>query len=144
VNVADVAPITFQRDRVDARAKFLGRALGARRTGLNLTDLSPGSEAAQPHCHSGIEELFVVLAGDGALTLGSDEDEHPVRAGSLVSRHAGTGVAHGFRAGEKGMTLLMYSDVDPNDMCFYPRSGKVLLRGLGITIRPEQVDWWGD
>jgi uncharacterized cupin superfamily protein len=144
INVADVEPVTFQRDRVDARARFLGRTLGARRTALNLTELAPGSESAQPHCHSAVEELFVVLDGDGVLVLGPDEEERPVRAGSLVSRPAGTGVAHGFRAGAQGMTLLMYSDVDPNDMCFYPRTGKVLLRGLGLTIRPEQVDYWGE
>ncbi|HEY3190755.1 MAG TPA: cupin domain-containing protein [Solirubrobacteraceae bacterium] len=142
VKVADVEPMTFQRDTVDARARFLGRALGARRTALNMTELAAGSEAAQPHCHSAIEELFVVLAGDGVLTLGSDEQEHPVRAGSLVSRPAGTGVAHGFRAGAQGMTLLMYSDVNPSDMVFYPRSGKVLLRGLGVLFRPEQVGYW--
>ena len=142
-NVADVEPVTFQRDRVDTRARFLGRALGARRTALNLAELSPHSESAQPHCHSAVEELFVVLEGDGALLLGSDEEEHPVRAGSVVSRPAGTGVAHGFRAGERGMTLLMYSDLDPNDMCFYQRSGKVLLRGLGVIFRPERVDYWG-
>jgi hypothetical protein len=41
------------------------------------------------------------------------------------------------------MTMFASSDSDPNDMCFYPRTGKVLIRGLGITIRPEQVDFWG-
>ena len=137
VNIADVEPVTFQRKQVDARARLFGRALGARRTALNLAELAPGSESAPPHCHSAIEELFVVLEGDGVLLLGADEEEHPVRAGNLVSRPAGSGVVHGFRAGEQGMTLLMYSDVDPNDMCFYPRSGKVLLRGLGVTLRPD-------
>jgi uncharacterized cupin superfamily protein len=78
------------------------------------------------------------------LFLGADEEEHPVRAGSLVTRPAGTGVAHGFRAGEGGMTMLMYSDVDPGDMCFYPRSGKVFVRGLGIVFRPELVGYWDE
>ena len=85
-----------------------------------------------------------MLEGDGTLLLGADEAEHPVRAGSLVARPAGTGVAHGFRAGAGGMTLLMYSDVDPNDMSFYPRSGKVLMRGLGIVFRPELTTFWDD
>jgi uncharacterized cupin superfamily protein len=144
VNVADVEQVAFRRDRVDARARFLSRALGARRTALNMTALAPGSESAQPHCHSAIEELFVVLEGDGVLLLGSGEDEHPVRAGSLVSRPAGTGVAHSFRAGAGGMTMLMYSDLDPRDMSFYPRSGKLMIRGLGLTIRPERVGYWDE
>lgn len=38
VNVADVEPIVFQRARVDARARFLGRTLGARRTALRATE----------------------------------------------------------------------------------------------------------
>jgi hypothetical protein len=29
-------------------------------------------------------------------------------------------------------------------MCFYPRSGKVLLRGLGVIFRPERVGYWDD
>ena len=144
VNVADVEPAVFQHEGIDARARLLGRALGARRTALNLAELAPGSESAPPHCHSALEELFVVLEGDGVLVLSGDDEEHPVRAGSLVSRRAGTGVAHAFRAGAHGMTLLMYSDVEPNDMCFYPRSGKVLLRGLGVIFRPEQVGYWDD
>src|SRR5438477_188139 len=45
VNVDDVEPTVFKRDRVDAQARFLGRALGARRTALNLTTLAPGSES---------------------------------------------------------------------------------------------------
>ncbi len=144
VNVEEVEPRAFRRGSVDARARFLGRALGARRTSLNLTKLAAGSESAPPHCHSAIEELFVVLEGDGVLVLGADEDEHPVGAGTLVCRPAGTGIAHCFRAGEDGLTMLMYSDVDPSDMCFYPRSGKVLIRGLGIVFRPELTSYWDE
>jgi len=144
VNAADVEPLAFRRDTVDAQARFLGRTLGACRTSLNLTTFAPGSESAPPHCHSAIEELFVVLDGGGVLLLGPDEDQHPVRAGSLVCRPAGSGIAHCFRAGESGLTMLMYSDRDPNDMCFYPRSGKVLIRGLGIVFRPELTSYWDD
>jgi uncharacterized cupin superfamily protein len=143
-NVADVPEVRMERQRIDARVRFLGRALGACRTALNLSQLAPGTESSPPHCHSGVEELFVVMEGDGVLLLGEAEEEHPVGAGSLVSRPRGTGVAHCFRAGPQGMTLLMYSDVDPNDMCFYPRSGKVLLRGLGVVFRPERVAYWDE
>ena len=65
-----------------------------------------------------------------------------MRAGSVVARPAGTGVAHAFRGGEAGMTLLMYGNRDPNDICFYPRSGKVMLRGVGVVGRLEQLDYW--
>ena len=51
--------------------------------------------------------------------------ELPVRPGSVVSRPAGTGVAHTFRGGAGGITLLAYGTREPNDICFYPRSGKI-------------------
>jgi uncharacterized cupin superfamily protein len=143
-NVDEVEPVHFARGVAQAEARGLGRVLGARFTALNHAVLAPGSEAAPPHCHSMEEELFVVLDGDGVLLLGEEEAEHPVRPGSIVSRPAGTGIAHGFRAGPGGMTLLMYSDKHPNDMCFYPRSGKVSLRGLGVIFKPERLPFWDD
>ncbi len=133
--VAGIEPVPFKTGNIDAQARFLARSLGARRTALNHVTLAPGSESAQPHCHSAVEELFVVLEGGGVLLLGAEEEEHPLREGSLVARPAGSGVAHSFRAGEGGMTLLAYSDLDPNDMCFYPRTGEVRIRGLGVTLQ---------
>lgn len=141
VDLAGVPVVEFSRGPARARGRLLARHLGMRRIALNHAELAPGGEAAPPHCHSHEEELFVVLAGGGVLLLGAEEAEHPVRAGSVVARPAGTGVAHAFRAGEGGMALLMFSDKHPGDMAFYPRSGKVALRGLGITIRPEIVPW---
>jgi uncharacterized cupin superfamily protein len=141
LNLDEVEPVVFERAGIHARSRFLGRRLGARGITVNHTVLEPGSESAPLHCHSGVEELFVVLDGDGVLLLGREETEHPVRAGSVVARPAGTGVPHGFRAGEAGLTLLAFSDIDSNDACFYPRSGKVAMRGLGIVFRPELVPY---
>jgi uncharacterized cupin superfamily protein len=141
VNIADVAAVDYDAGPAQAEARFITGGLGARGIALNRADVRPGGEAAPLHCHSAVEELFVVLEGDGVLLLGSEEEEHPVRAGSIVGRPPGTGVAHGFRAGDRGMSLLMFSDRHPNDMTFYPRSGKVTLRGLGITFKPELVPW---
>jgi uncharacterized cupin superfamily protein len=144
INVGELEPSEVNRGPSRGRARFIGRALGARRTALNLVELAPGAESAPPHCHSTEEELFVVLEGDGTLLLieVDNEEEHPVRTGTLVGRRPGTGVAHGFRAGDNGMTMLMYSDKHPGDMCFYPRSGKVSLRGLGVIFKPERVGFW--
>jgi uncharacterized cupin superfamily protein len=137
VNVADVEPVAFG----GTQAYFIARRLGMRGIALNYGVLGPGAEAAPLHCHSAEEECFVVLEGDGVLLLGSDEEEHAVSAGSVISRPAGTGVAHAFRGGEQGMTMLMFSDKHANDMAFYPRTGKVTLRGLGVTFKPNIVPW---
>jgi len=67
-------------------------------------------------------------------------DEHPLRAGDVVSRPAGTGIAHALRAGAEGLTYLAYGTRDLGDMCFYPHSGRVSLRGLGIALRSPEID----
>jgi uncharacterized cupin superfamily protein len=99
-----------------------------------------------PHCHSAEEEIFVVLEGDGELELYADGPEpterHPLRAGSVVARPPGTGVAHAFRGGEGGLTMLMYGTRDTNDVCYYPRSNKIYLSGVGVIARLERLDYW--
>ncbi|MBA3808149.1 MAG: hypothetical protein H0X28_07125, partial [Solirubrobacterales bacterium] len=58
----------------------------------------------------------------------------------VVARPAASGIAHALRAGEGGMSYLAYGTREPNDMCFYPQSGRVSLRGLGIALRSPQID----
>jgi uncharacterized cupin superfamily protein len=126
------------------RARRAGQAAGALASGLNHVVLPARGQGAPAHCHSQEEELFAVLDGDGVLELwGRGEDaprEHALRAGDVVSRPAGTGVAHALRPGEHGLTYLAYGTREPNDMCFYPQSGRVSLRGLGIALRAPEID----
>ncbi|HEU0335737.1 MAG TPA: hypothetical protein VFR43_04240 [Gaiellaceae bacterium] len=147
VNVGDVEAVPNERTTVGRTVRDLGRAAGSRRTGLRLSEVTPGKLNAPPHCHSAEEEIFVVLAGDGDLLLWPEgarepEDVVPVRAGTTVARPAGTGVAHAFRAGAGGLTVLMYGTRDPGDLCYYPRSQKVYFGGLGVVTRLEQLDFW--
>jgi uncharacterized cupin superfamily protein len=131
--------------------KALGRTAGARRSGLNWVRLGPGEEGPPPHCHSAEEEVFVLLDGGGALELlpsparaatGATPEEHELRAGHVVVRAAGTGIAHLLRAGEQGLTYLVYGTKEPNDICYYPRSNKVALRGIGLIGRIEPLDYF--
>jgi uncharacterized cupin superfamily protein len=141
----DLEPVERDGATVGRRVRDLGKAAGSQRTGLRLSDVLPGKLNAPPHCHSAEEEIFVVLDGEGALLLWEDGDvaEHPVRGGSVVARPAGTGVAHAFRAGDGGLTLLMYGTRDPNDICYYPRSRKVYFVGVGVVARlGEQLEYW--
>jgi uncharacterized cupin superfamily protein len=140
VNLADVPPEPLERPRVVRTRRNLGRAVGSVSTGLQHVEVAPGKEATAQHCHSVEEEIFVVLGGDGVLLLG--EEELPVRAGSVVARPAGTGVAHLFRAGEGGLTYLAYGTRDSADVCYYPRSNKIAFRGIGIIARLERLDYW--
>jgi uncharacterized cupin superfamily protein len=125
------------------RMRALGRAAGARATGLNHVTLQAGETGAPAHCHSLEEELFVVLEGGGLLELWQrgKREQHELKAGDVVARLPGSGVAHALRAGQEGLTYLAYGTREPGDMCFYPESGRVSLRGLGIALRAPEIDY---
>ena len=145
VNVADLEPVERETATIGRRVRFPGREAGSKRTGLRHSEVLPGKLSSPPHSHSLEEEIFVVLDGTGDLLLWEEAgvEEHPVRAGSIVVRPPSTGVAHSFRGGEDGMTLLMYGPREPGEVCHYPRSGKVYFVGLGLVTRVgEQLDYW--
>ncbi len=146
VNVADVEARERDGATVGGRERDLARAGESERSGLRIAEVAPGKLHAPPHCHSAEEEIFVLLDGDGELELYADGPEpterHAVRAGHVVSRPPGTRVAHAFRAGDGGLTMLMYGTRDTNDVCYYPRSDKVFLRGVGVIGRIERLDYW--
>jgi uncharacterized cupin superfamily protein len=144
-NIVALADVPAVRN---GRVRPLGSSAGAVATGLNHVVL-PAEEAGAPaHCHSQEEELFVVLDGSGVLELWpageQSPEEHPLDAGDVIARPAGTGVAHSLRAGSEGLTYLAYGTRESNDMCFYPQSGRVSLRGLGIALRSPEIDYLKD
>lgn len=126
------------------RARRAGQAAGAVASGLNHVVLAPGGQGAPVHCHSLEEELFVVLDGGAVLELwgrgAQERQEHALAPGDVVSRPAGTGVAHSLRPGAEGVTYLAYGTREPNDMCFYPQTGRVSLRGLGIALVAPAIE----
>ena len=153
VNVADVPVQERDGATVAYKRRDLGRAAGSERTGLKHLTVPPGKLNVPPHCHSAEEELFVVLDGGGTLELtpspdvasdGVEPSAYEVRRGSVVARPAGTGVAHAFRAGPAGLTLLAYGTREPNDICYYPRSRKIFWRGVGLISRLDHIDYWVD
>ena len=73
---------------------------------------------------------------------GGDAGRHELRAGHVVSCPAASRVSHAFRGGEGGMTLLAYGHRHRNDICFYPRSQKLNVRGVGVMFRVEKLDYW--
>lgn len=133
----------------DRRQRGLAKAAGARLTGLNHVVVGPGKLSCPPHVHAREEEIFVILEGQGTLLLydcaggsAGAPEEHPVDPGNVVVRPAGSAVAHAFRAGDGGLTLLAYGESRGDEMTFYPRSGKVRFRGLGVTGRLELCGYW--
>ncbi len=136
----DVEAVTVERPRVVRTRRNLGRSAGSITTGIQHVEVAPGKESAPPHCHSLEEEIFVILDGDGVLVLG--DEETTLRAGHVISRPAGTGVAHMFRAGPSGLTYLAYGMRHNGDVCYYPRSNKIAFKGVRLMARLERLDYW--
>jgi uncharacterized cupin superfamily protein len=131
--------------------KELAGAAGSAASGLNWSRIAPGRTGPPPHCHSEEEEVFVILDGEGTLELwpspvaekrGVEREDVPVRAGHVVARPPATRIGHAFRAGPSGLTMLVYGTRKPNDICYYPRSGKLYWRGVGLIGRVEALDYY--
>jgi uncharacterized cupin superfamily protein len=129
--------------------RYLARSVAVR-SGLNWVRLPPNERGSPPHCHSAEEKLFVVLDGGGTLELwgppgperqSEPTETHDLRRGDVVSRPPGTRIAHSLLAGDAGLTYLAYGTRDSSDVCYYPRSGKVFFRGVGVIARLEQLDY---
>jgi uncharacterized cupin superfamily protein len=155
VNASEVAPSERLGATVARRARDLGGAAGSERTGLKLYEVAPGKLMNPPHSHSAEEEIFVVLDGSGTVTTwphpraaaepgrwpgGTETSE--LHEGHVVACPAGRGRPLSFEAGSSGMTVLAYGTRDPNDITYYPRSGKISFRGVGVIGRVEQVGYW--
>ena len=130
--------------------KELAGSAGSERSGLNWHSPEHGRRAVPPHCHSAEEEAFVVLDGSGTLELlptprladnGVEPESHELRAGHVVSRPAGTRVAHSIVSGPDGISYLAYGTREPNDIAYYPRSNKISFRGVGVIARLEHVEY---
>jgi uncharacterized cupin superfamily protein len=132
--------ITAERD--------IGRALGSAVCGLRHEVMPGGAWSCPPHWHAEEHELFVVLDGGGRLLLfdnaGVQRAEHALRAGSVVSRPAATGVAHALVAGDEGMTYLAFGTRVRSEIVYYPRSRKAYLGPLLARVEPVDDYWEGE
>jgi uncharacterized cupin superfamily protein len=139
VSLQEMTVETMRQGTVDSTWRYPG-AIDGTISGMSHIEVAPNACSAPFHCHGAEEELFVVLDGSGTLRLG--EERHPVRPGHVVARPAGTGIAHQFIADGAGLTVLAWGTRDPNDIVWYPDSKKVGLRGIGVRLRAEPLDYW--
>lgn len=143
VSLRDVAPETMRHGAVDSLWRYQERVDGAVSgvlSGMSHIEVAPDARSAPFHCHGAEEELFVVLDGAGTLRLG--DEQHAVKPGHVLARPPGTGIAHQFIAGELGLTVLAWGTRDANDIVWYPDSKKVYLRGIGVKLRAEPLEYW--
>lgn len=116
--------------RFAARLGRLGPAIGARALGCQLHVVPPGKAAFPRHAHHANEELYVILAGEGAFRLG--ETTHAVRAGHVCAAPAGGAeTAHELRnTGAGELRFLCISTRRDPDVIEYPDSGKIAVASM--------------
>ncbi len=150
VNLQHVDPSETRQADACFRERDLGTAAGSVASGLGYVEVEPGMMSYPPHVHSAEEEVFVVLAGSGALLLydcrrpDDSPREEPLRPGHVAVFPAGNGTAHAIRAGEGGITYLAYGERIGNEVCFYPRSQKVSFGAFGLITRLPRLAYWDD
>jgi len=99
------------------------------RLGVNWVRVPAGQTPQVFHAHQREDEVFFVLSGRGTLRYG--ERIYPLKQGDCVSCPAGTGVAHQIaNTSDEDLVYLAIGPHDPDEVCTYPDSGKVLVRSL--------------
>jgi uncharacterized cupin superfamily protein len=94
-------PATFQ-------ARFAKSVLEARDIGVSLQAIAPGESMPFAHRHKEQpEEIYVVVAGSGTLTI--DQTEHPVEEWDVV--HVAGHHARHFAAGPDGIEFIAFGRI---------------------------------
>jgi uncharacterized cupin superfamily protein/glyoxylase-like metal-dependent hydrolase (beta-lactamase superfamily II) len=127
---------------------FAGRTLeidgyiGAEKLGYRVLQLPPGNASCPSHWHAEEEELFVVLSGTASLQ--TPRGAVPLRAGDFVAfptRAEGTHKV--VNDGTESCEILMVSNYEPADVCYYPDSRKVLVERSDLMLRDHPaLDYW--
>jgi uncharacterized cupin superfamily protein len=113
------------------------------RIGVVIEELLPGKQSCPFHYHLREEEHILMLAGEVMLRLGADE--HRFRAGEFVSFPAA--VPHGHclvNDTDAPARYLVIGDSDSHDVCIYPDSDKIALRGATRAIYRlgQRAEYW--
>ena len=154
INLADVelearppqfAPTGEAAQRFEARVGQIGRQIGAKKLGYNVTAVPPGKRAYPFHNHRQNEEMFYVLEGRGEVRIGAEK--FPIRAGDFVAcPPGGPEAAHQIvNTGTAELKYLAVSTMQYPEVCEYPDSGKIGV--LADSIRyvnrlDSQVGYW--
>ncbi len=118
--------------RYGGRYRHLTRAVMGKeyRVGVAIEELDPGKTSNPAHFHIFEEEHVFVLEGTLGVRLG--DTIHPMKAGDYVCFPAGQKLGHCLvNDSHTTCRYIMVGENNPNEICVYPDSNKVLVRALG-------------
>ncbi len=103
--------------------------------------LPPGRVGCPFHWHATEDEVFFVLSGRGVLRYGDDVRE--IGPGDCISCPAGTRTAHQLaNPFEQDLVYLAIGPRNPEEICGYPDSGKVMVRHLQTVGTLQAQDYY--
>ena len=98
--------------------------------GVNLCRVPPRRSGCPCHAHQLEAEVFIVQSGRGVLRYG--DELRALAPGDCVYCPAGTGIGHQLaNPFDEDFVYLAIGPRDPNEVCTYPDTGKVMVRSLG-------------
>ena len=122
---------------------LIGDALGCEKIYVDIDYVKPGGKSVKYHSHSKQEEFFLIMSGEGILRM--DGQQIPVKAGDVVSKPAGKGIAHQFI--NNGSEILQILDVgtrEQDDIATYPDENTILLRDTNLAFHVDNgIKGWG-
>ena len=114
-----------------------------RKIGVSYEELPPSKQSVPFHYHFLEEEHIIALEGEATLRLG--DDRYSIKAGDYVGFPAGQRAGHCLvNEGDAPFRYIVIGDHEPNDVCVYPDSNKILVRALDRAIfrDGERLDYW--
>ncbi len=106
---------------------------------VQIRRLPPGASVCPFHLHLAQWELFVVLAGHGAVR--TSEGVTPIKTGDVFFHPPGA--AHQLtNTGDTDLEVLIIADNPPMDGGYYPDSDKWYLRPPGKVFRITEADYF--
>jgi uncharacterized cupin superfamily protein len=145
VNVDELAETERAVGQLGAAFQSLTPSMRARggSLGINRMRLKKGQTTCPFHYHLREDEAFFVLSGRGVLRYG--DELRPIRAGDCISCPAGTAIAHQIgNPHDEDLVYLAIGAFDPHEVCVYPDSNKVMVRGAKLRGRISPMEYLDD
>lgn len=127
----------------------VAKRIGLTKLGATYVEVPVGKSASPFHVHHVLDEMFVILAGEGEYRFG--DSTRAIRAGDVLGAPCG-GPEFAHRLTNTGTAPLKYlaiSSKSEADVCEYPDSGK-FWAGAGVDgerfgfvgRRRDRRDYW--
>ena len=137
VNVEDAEAEEWERVIAACVERPLGQLAGAVRTGMRHAWFPRGSSTV-PRTAMAPRKSSSSCSTEREPACSATRSIRCVGDRSSAAR-PGPAFAHAFRG---PLTLLTYGTIEPNEICYYPRSNKIAFFGAGSHRPHRKLDYW--